>query len=844
MNILNKYVFKSLLLNKTRTIVTIIGIMLSCALITALACLITSFHQTVIDMAIDDYGNRHVTFLDVSPDDIDLIIYNKNVEYYYITGDLGYSILENSVNENKPYLNILAYDDDSLEALESSLISGRLPENEYELVISNHIIYDGLVNYEIGDTITLDIGQRLSDGYELTQSNPYYEDSTEKLVINETVTYTIVGIIERQNIEDYSAPGYTVITKLNELTDSLNVSVLYYNVSDYETITQSILKINDITSNYGVTYNTSLIKAQGAGFSDSSMRVFYSIGAILSVIIVATSTICIRNSFAISTTEKTKNYGMFASIGATPKQIKKLVLFEGVILGTIGVTLGVLLGIIASYILILLINFLLDSSISSLMVFNVSIYGILISVLLSILTIYLSCIGSAKKASKTSEIETIKLTNEIKNKKIKDNKIITKLFGVTGNVSYKNMLRNKSKFRVTVISITVCILTFITMSTFIDLGFKSLNETYRSVEFNLIVDNFTDYDNTELYSSIAEDIINLNDINKYAYHRSMHLDEISLENTSTYTVAVGEEEYLRYITELGYTYYEVKDKALVYNQYIMDNETGKYTDEKFFDDDILNLTFKNFVESSTSSVNIDVIMIESLPMGFELTFMDAPIIIVSDETFDNIYDDLKTTVYESDITYYYEEKLFVDHELFIYSDNITELNKTINEYKETNLYSFSITDLEETVSQMNNIIILVSILLYGFIGVITLIGITNIFNTITTSMNLRRREFAIMQSIGTSKKELNKMIFFESILYGLKSLMCGLPLGIIGSYLIFKATENSSSMSDIINGYTFPYSSILISSIFTFIIIIIIMKVSLSKINKQNIIETIRNENI
>ena len=206
MEVLNKYVYKNLKLNKTRTIVTIIGIMLSVALITALSGLITSFHKTTINMAIENYGNRHVTFQNVPNNELNNVIYNKEVESYYLNEDIGYSVLENSQNANKPYLNILGYDDTSLEALQSSVIAGRLPENENELVISEHISYDGLVDYNIGDKITLDIGKRISEGVKLNQNNPYHEDVVEEIVINKTKEYEIVGIIERQNIEQYSAP--------------------------------------------------------------------------------------------------------------------------------------------------------------------------------------------------------------------------------------------------------------------------------------------------------------------------------------------------------------------------------------------------------------------------------------------------------------------------------------------------------------------------------------------------------------------------------------------------------------------------------------------------------------
>ena len=827
MNILNKYVFNNLKLNKTRTIVTIIGITLSCALITALFGLITSFHKTTINMAIENHGNRHVTFIDVPADNLDDIIYNKNVKSYYINENIGYSILEGSINENKPYLNILAYDSKSLDSLKNDLIKGRLPNNENEIVISEHIIYDALVDYKVGDTLTLDIGTRESNGNILNQINPYSIYEKEEITNKQTKTYKVVGIIKRQNIEEYSAPGYTVITKINDIKNNLNVSILYNDVKKYKESTKQILNINE---KYEVTYNKDLIRTSGTGFSDTVMKTIYIMGLILSFIIVLTSTFCIRNSFAISILEKTKVYGMFASIGATPKQIKKSVLFEGLILGVIGTFLGILFGILASYILIIVINFLIGDSVTSLMIFNISIYGILISIILSFVTIYLSCIGSARRASKASEIEIIKQTKLVKNKKIKDSKIINKLFGVTGNISYKNMKRNKSKFRVTIISITICILSYITMSTFIDIGFKSLNETYKNVNFNVVIDNFNEQDENILYSSEANDILKMDLVNKYAYHRKTSLYEQSLENSSIFTVAVSKEEYLRFIKSLGLKYEDVYNKGLIYNNYIRNYNTGESTDKLYLKKDTKSLEVSNFFKENKQTKKIDIKMIKSLPMGFELNFIDSPIMIVSDEMFDKLYKELNLT--------------HIDHSLYIDSSDPSTLNKNISEYRKEKRKNIYAVNIEENVKQMKNIILLTSILLYGFIAVITLVGVTNIFNTITTSMHLRKREFAIMQSVGMSRKELDKMILFESMLYGLKSLMYGLPLGILGSYLMFKSSTISVNGDKVLNEYTLPYTSIIISIIFTFIIILIIMKSSMSKINKQNIIETIRNENI
>ena len=147
--------------------------------------------------------------------------------------------------------------------------------------------------------------------------------------------------------------------------------------------------------------------------------------------------------------------------------------------------------------------------------------------------------------------------------------------------------------------------------------------------------------------------------------------------------------------------------------------------------------------------------------------------------------------------------------------------------------------MEESIRAENAIVLVVSIFLYGFIGVITLIGITNIFNTITTNMNLRKKEFAMLKSIGMTKKEFNRMIRLESIFYGVKSLIIGIPIGLVLSYGMYNMFKNSMEME-----YVLPYKAIIVAIVFVAVVIGIIMRYSMSKINKQNIIETIRNDNI
>ena len=172
--------------------------------------------------------------------------------------------------------------------------------------------------------------------------------------------------------------------------------------------------------------------------------------------------------------------------------------------------------------------------------------------------------------------------------------------------------------------------------------------------------------------------------------------------------------------------------------------------------------------------------------------------------------------------------------IMIQSENPDKLEESIEKIDQ----NIIIRNMAKKVKEEKAMILVTKIFLYGFIAVITLIGVTNIFNTITSNMELRQKEFAMLKSIGMTKKEFNRMINLETIFYGSKSLLYGIILGMIGTYFLYLAFSIKN------NTFLFPVAAIAISAIAVFILIFVIMKYSVGKINKQNTIDTIRKENI
>ena len=871
MSLLNKLTIKNLKLNKKRTIVTIIGIMLSVSLITAVATMYNSAIKSLINFEIREKGDFHVAYYNVPQEEIDTFKNNRSIDTLNLVENIGYAKID-SKNEYKPYAYIKAFTKSSLNNLSIKLVEGRLPENSNEILIPTHLKTNGRITLNVGDVITLDVGTRVdNEGYELNQINPLYtnDDGTasEKIVNTTSKTYKVVGIIERPatNIEGYTAPGYTFITYYDEnnLSDIVDIYAKYNKdgVKRAYEVTANIIGVDEVLftkyysgesmsndefnsytdqiakAKYDININDYLIDLETNPIKSSGIGGLGIVVGIVMAIIVVTSVFCIKNSFDISITEKIKQYGMLRSIGATKKQIKHNVFYEASILGLIGIPLGILAGILASYILIIVSNYYLGDLMASdiKLIFSFSFIAIIFAIILGIVTVYASAFKSAKKASRISPIDSIRNSGTIKinSKKVKSPKIINKLFGVGGDISYKNLKRNKKKYRTTVISIIVSVSVFIALTSFMSLAFDSVERELNISDYNLSL-TATDYNEEEYQKLIAttslDNILNYTVLRESelkfsnTYYNQEYIDWINLDLNSTINsyisiISIGDYQYKKFIESLGLDYNSIKDKAILldyssvsrYNE--KDNKfESKYLHVyKFKDHDMINGTL-----TDNSNFNIEIFKVtENKPFGLK-NVNNA--LLISDDLFNKIYS-------SKVINIYYD------------SSNANKSQDDIDEALTG--VDYAVNNIEESVNMMNNLFTLIGIFLYGFIIVISLIGITNIFNTITTNMELRRQEFAMLKSIGMTKKEFSRMISLESIFMGIKSLVFGIPIGLILSYLIHHYLTLDSGLP-----YKMPVIAILIAIITVFILIFIIMKYSMNKINKQNTIETIRNENI
>lgn len=885
MKLLNELTLKNLRLNKVRTAVTIIGIMLSAALITVVSGMALSGRQTMIDAQTAWSGDYDVSLDIIDTAKIDEIRQNRNVENAYYKEIAGYA-KEQLANGKDGLYSVIAMSKNAFDGcFDFSLKEGRFPNNSDEAVVTKNFTTPDGKTVKVGDKITFDMGiltdkdgsaLNLKDLY-IISSNDFKECSVKD---EKQKTYTVTGITETPNtgelyapmpsfriftVSDEKAPIEAIRTKhVNKLYIAYTpqsegnylqntADILGFKADDMSNVISNEISPEDQQTS-GINayeFNSVLLSMKGYGSSDATNTVIFSLAVIIIIIVMLASVFVIRNSFAISITEKTSMYGMLASVGATKRQIRRNVLFEGFILGLIGIPLGILLGLGINAILIAILNSVLGDMLNGAkFVFVTPTIPIICAIVLSAVTIFCSSFFIALRASRIPPLVAIRGNKDIKvknNKPYRTSKLTKKLFGVGGEIASKSLKRSRKKYRTTVISIVVSVAMFIAVSAFMDYGMNFTEYYYGSRDYSYTVYGI-DYDQAKAIEVMPE----ISNYITFCSHHDVLVSDVKVNNKGekdvtafdtsdgkkgfqAHCIELEHDTFVETCKELNLDYNSVKDGVLIYNKAADDKENtfnlfdktapNKVTVYKNERNDDGNDIFNKANDLKVSGV------FDTVPKSIKWIMNDegiSPIVLVLSE--------MGTIPYQLDD---YENKVTV-------RANTTDSESLTNRIESTvgasglEDSSIIIVDYGENLRQFNAIMLIVGIFVYGFIGVISLIGLTNIFNTISTNMQLRSKEFASLKSIGMTKKEFNRMIRLESLMYGIKSLLIGIPLGVLGVFAIFSAF----SIGSVPMSFVFPWKAILISIAVVFVAVWLIMKYSISKVNKQNIIETIRNDNI
>lgn len=934
MNLMKTLTLKNLKLNRKRTIVTIVGIILATALLSALVTLVSSFQYSMIKYQKQKDGDFHVKFSNVKMSELSEFKNNRNIESTFETMGMGFAKLDGCKNEDKPYAYVMATDEAGFERGCFKLIEGRMAKNEDEIVIPRHLKTNGRIDIKVGDEITLDVGKRYDSNTEgVISENCAYEHEAETLTDTVTKHYKVVGIMERPGygMEDYSAAGYTFVTYSDELAaidngtkseaseadttltvysrytqkalrnkDAVTADIIGVDEKLFEKANNSSVEMSSEESDrflkemenakYDIYMNGYLINYECVFPIDGSFKALFTVAAVVALIIILTSVYCIKNSFNISITEKIRQYGMLASVGATRRQIKSSVKTEAAMLGVIGIPVGTMSGILASLILVNVVNALSAGWLNVALSFHTSLPALILAVILSIATIYFSATGSARRAAKVTPLEAIRNTKEIKIKsaKLKTPAIIGRIWGIGGVISYKNIKRNNKKYRTTVTSIVICSVTFIVISYFMSVAFSMVGMSYASTDYNIGINMSCKKDiDIEKLTKLVSGIEGVDDYlvgagydfdvskPKYTkeygeYCRQLYADSEDVSQMFLITV-LDDKSYDKYASDAGIK--NAAAGAILVNKCTFDvyNEnSSKYAkkemelykykagdtiecgynvyDDASSDDNAVEGGTESSTEDNSGYVDEETInngvrktvdvtiagVTDKVPIGYK--GYSNTLLFMNQKGFESLWGDGKNG---NEI-----KPGYASYSAYVVAENADEYQDTFEKETEGNTeysqISFYVSNLDKEMRDEKSLFTLLGVFAYGLIVVIALIGITNIINTLSTGMELRSREFATLRSIGMTDKQFVGMVRLESVFISVKALVIGVPLGILISYLLCVMMNR---MDDAII-YEPPYKAIILCIVVVIMLIYAIMKLSMTKLRHNNIIETIKNENL
>ena len=888
MKIFRKYTLKSLAKNHTRTLVTIIGIILSAAMFSAVTTFVASLQNYMLDTIIFKEGPWVGKIAALPREQLhDLEQKNEVSKVMYIE-NIGYSPLENCLNDNKPYLFVGAYSQSFADTMPINLTSGRMPSNSNEIILPDHLSVNGGISHKIGDVLELTIGYRAADNGEnvkessaggqtpwnswekLGQGNFFRSEesvsgtelSAETFVPTETHTYTVVGFYARPTFEDFTAPGYTALTVYNSEKSTADADYDAYFIMDDMRNAQGF--VNENFPDYDSCLHTDLMRYSGV-FTESGLnQTLYSMAAVLMGIIMFASIALIYNAFSISVSERTKQFGLLSSIGATRKQLMSTVIFESLALSVVGIPLGLLSGYGGIAVTLKLTenlfatSFGIDSTGTVKFHAVISWWAMLIAAIICLITVIISAYIPARRATKLSAIEAIRQSGDIKIRpgKVRTSKLTYKLFGFEGMIASKNFKRNKKKYRSTVMSLFVSVLLFISSSSFCAYLTKSIGDVATEQDIDLTYVATPELFTSEEMVSLYKDFGKIDTItgSNYIYNLS---GEMSLSKDAANT----DPDFLEVFSDLQIEAENNTAKfsyiTLIFleeNYYKEFLQSNNFNTEKYLNTEnptALAICHTKVYRNNKYYVN-DAFVKENF-QAIWVPFSDSDdkaessgVQLQIGEHTDKCPLGLSSS-YGSNIMLLYPEsarkKIDAASEgrvaiMCFTSSNPTDAEgKMVKLLEDKHLSTNRITNYAATMDSERNLILLVKIFSTGFIVLISLISAANVFNTISTNINLRRREFAMLKSIGMTRRGFNKMMNYECLLYGLKGLIYGIPAAVGVTYLIYHSMQYSIDVS-----FFVPADSVIIAVGSVFLVVFATMLYSMSKVKKENTVDALKTE--
>lgn len=861
MNIVHKLTLRHLKANKSRSVVTTLGIMISVAMITAVFVALASFMRLTADIDVQNNGDYVAALYETTPEIIQALRQDDRVEVGIANTESISFQLSGDYKKYQSTGSIYTADSEDCKLMVLGSYNGQLPTKPDEIAVESDFIKQNGLDWKIGDTITLPTGHRVytdETGETWEQDGMTYSPA-ETFSYTEDRNYTITAILHH-NEPTYGS--YWMITGVGTKAytqATAHVKLKSMGMDSYKVLEDVMKKAG--TSIDACSLNKSLLASQLAFAEDSSYASLVPLIGIVLFLIIVASVSLIYNAFAMSLSERVRYLGMLASVGATRKQKRGSIYYEGFILGLIGIPLGILSGIIGIAITLRIVG---DKIISSGMLTNgtadtltmhtvVPVWAIIGILIFSILTIFISAFIPAQKASKITPIDAIRQREEIrvKARALKCPRIIRKIFGYEGELAYKNQKRNGRKGRVIVASMILSIGLFLSVQYFCDLLEESVNLESK-IPYQLQLS--TPYANHDALKKLVEQTEGV----KACYGINYELSLISKDENDDLLKELVEDKNL---TEEGKKKIAAMPKDIWVYMYYLDDEDFNALCEKnginkdeFYGDVNSFLLMRQMRGDEKETVFSENIVGQELKSWQEMSFNEngepdqTPTRIGGLINYDP--DNAICNLAPTGVILYMPQSVYVEHldtadekdnvfyHLAVESDTYTETETALKEaIEQSDIASETgFANLAEQQEVMKATSFIMKVFLYGFIVLITLIIMANIINTVSTGIMLRKKEFAMLKSVGMTQKGFNKMIALESALYGIKATLVGIPLAVVLSYWMY-TTANSDTLK-----FTINLPVYILAILVLFLLLAITMVYSVRKLKDDSIIETLKAE--
>ncbi|HBJ2614029.1 TPA: FtsX-like permease family protein [Clostridium botulinum] len=832
--------------NKKRTILTIIGIVLSVALIATIGLFFKGMQDAQIGNVISSVGSYHLMFEGANED---LVSKMKNDSRVSRSG--LYIVSDPIKVGDKISIQEVVVSDKALELLPFKAKQGRLPENEKEVAVEKWALGYIESSAEIGENIKI-------NGKD----------------------YTLVGVLENSSVTQMQNSAMVLMKNNNINTENAALLVQISSKVDLQKATKELKKLRGKSK---VEENNMLLMYQGGKKDYSTSGLYGAIFIVISIVVISTIAV-IYNSFQISVVERVKQFGLLRAIGITKKQIRNMVLREATLVAIIAIPLGLLCGIIAVYSVGFVFSLIGGDSVLPTRL-SISPMILLGSGVVGLLSIYASALIPANFAGKISPLVAINSRAIISKEKMnrRKSKLAEKLFKFEGSLALKNIKRNRKRYRITVFSIVISVVLFISFKSLMDISTNFRNELNESQNIHF-----------KVYKS-----------SQGLGNEDIKIDDLTLDNKiedKIKTQGVVDKVYGEY---RAYNFYgaiddkfevnDIKDIKDLYRKVNVNGQEKTVMDVSMsiYDKEALEVT-KNYLKSgaiNTEKLNQEngVIVINKnkvlrrelnksymgpladLKVGDEISVQYKENQKVYDEKYKGNIEFGKGKVKKVKVMAIVDAPAFnlgsdVQHESEKALKVITspDVMKKLSESKEIKPRCFNIKvkdankdqlamkDIQGAIKEDPSLrtaniidknkrekseVLMMEILVYSFIAVISLIGSVNIINTVTTNIILRKREFAALKSIGLTQKGLKKMVTLEGILYGITGAIYGSVLGCGLSYLLANQLMKSREFV-----WPVPWQAIVIASVSAILIGYISVLSPLSRIKKENLIEAIRED--